>query len=279
MKKSLWLGLVLLLMTILLAACGSGQPADTDEQAGENNSETEAAGKQKLIVGTEASFAPFEFLDKGEIVGFDIDLLAAVMEEAGFEHEVRNLGWDPLFVAVQNGEVDLAISGITITDDRLESYDFTRPYYESTHMILVPEGSDIKSATDLVGKKVGVQNGTTGQFAVEKILGENHPDILKYESSAVAIMALKNGDVEAVVTDNAVVNEYLKNNPNDNLVGLEDPENFESEFYGIMFPKGSELTEIFNEALTTVIENGTYAEIYEKWFGTTPDVETLLNAE
>ncbi|MDQ0340085.1 polar amino acid transport system substrate-binding protein [Caldalkalibacillus uzonensis] len=279
MKKSLWLGLVFLVLTALLAACGSGQPADTNEAAGEENSETAVEEKQQLIVGTEAAFAPFEFLDKGEIVGFDIDLLAAVMEEAGFEHEVRNLGWDPLFVAVQNGEVDLAISGITITDDRIESYDFTRPYYESTHMILVPEDSDIKSATDLVGKKVGVQNGTTGQFAVEKILGENHSDILKYESSAVAIMALKNGDVEAVVTDNAVVNEYLKNNPNDNFVGIEDPENFESEFYGLMFPKGSELVEIFNEALTTVIESGTYAEIYEKWFGTTPDVETLLNAE
>ncbi|WP_243388293.1 basic amino acid ABC transporter substrate-binding protein [Bacillus kexueae] len=253
------------LMVLLLAACGGGES---------NSSE-----KEKLKVGTDAAFAPFEFMDKGEIVGFDVDLLKAVMEEAGYEYDLQNIGWDPLFAAIQGEELDLAISGITINDDRKETYDFSKPYFQSTHMIVFKEGTEISSAQDLEGMKVGVQNGTTGQAAVEKVVGANNPNISKYENTAVAFMALANGDVEAVVTDNVVANEYVKNNPDAKVEAIEDPENFESEFYGLMFPKGSELKEKFDEALTKVIENGTYAEIYKEWFGTEPNVEGLLNAE
>lgn len=116
-------------------------------------------------------------------------------------------------------------------------------------MILVKEGSSIKSAKDLQGKVVGVQNGTTGQEAVEKILGKENKNIKKFEDTVVAIMDLLNGGVEAVVTDNAVANEYIKNNPDAKIVAFEDPDHFESEFYGFMFPKGSELKQKVDEAL------------------------------
>jgi len=267
--KNLMIFAMISLLVLALAGCGSSESVPA---AGEGS------GK-KLIVGTDAAFPPFEYLDKGEIVGFDVEFLEAVMKEAGLEYELRNLGWDPLFAALQSKEIDLAISGITINNDRKQTYDFSTPYFESTHMILFREGTDIKGAKDIVGLKIGVQNGTTGQSAVEKLIGENHENIKKYENNVVAIMALKNGDVDAVVTDNTVVNEYIKNNPDDKLQGVADTATFEAEFYGLMFPKGSEHQEHISAAIKKVIENGTYAKIYEKWFGVSPNVDALLNAK
>ncbi|MDP5272972.1 basic amino acid ABC transporter substrate-binding protein [Chengkuizengella axinellae] len=255
MRKSL-LVLLLVSMVALLAACGGGD---------------------KIIVGTDAAFAPFESLDGEDIVGFDVDLLAAVMEEAGLEYELNNVGWDPIFPSLKNGSIDVAISGITITEERKQEFDFTRPYFESTHMIAFYEGTDIQSANDLEGKIIGVQTGTTGQFAAESIVGESNPNLQLFETTALALAALKQGNIEAVVTDIAVASEFVKNNPNDNVQLVSDAENFEAEYYGLMLADGSELKETLDTALSTVIENGKYAEIFQKWFGTSPDVESLLN--
>ncbi|MFS1513711.1 basic amino acid ABC transporter substrate-binding protein [Chengkuizengella sp. SCS-71B] len=256
MKKSLLL-ILLISMVALLAACGGGS--------------------DKLVIGTDAAFAPFESLDGEDIVGFDVDLLAAVMEEADLEYELNNIGWDPIFPSLKNGSIDVAISGITITEERDQEFDFTRPYFESTHMIAFYEGTDIQSANDLEGKVIGVQTGTTGQFAAESIVGESNPNLQLFETTALALAALKQGNIEAVVTDIAVAAEFVKNNPDDNIQLVSDAENFEAEYYGLMIADGSELKEPLDKALTTVIENGKYAEIYEKWFGTSPDVETLIN--
>src|SRR5690606_3350028 len=120
-------------------------------------------------VGTEATFAPFEFMEKGEVTGFDVDLLNAVAEEAGYEVKIDNTGWDAMFAGLQSKQLDIGMAGVTITDERVESYDFSDPYFESKTMIAFKEGKvDIKTAKDLKGKKLGVQNGTTGQFAAEK---------------------------------------------------------------------------------------------------------------
>jgi glutamine transport system substrate-binding protein len=275
-KKSL-LAMLAMMFMLVLAACGTGGNGETGtgSEAEEGTEET----KKTLTVGTDAAFAPFEYMDKGEIVGFDVDFLTAVMEEAGYEFQLNNIGWDPLFASVQGEEVDLAISGITINDDRKQTYDFSTPYFQSTHMIVFNEGLGITSAKDLEGKRIGVQNGTTGQSAAEKIVGANNSDIAKYENTAVAFMALANGDVEVVVTDNVVASEYVKNNPDAKVEAIEDPENFESEYYGLMFPKGSELKAEFDAAIKTVIENGTYTEIYQKWFGKEPNVDEILTAE
>jgi glutamine transport system substrate-binding protein len=270
MKKGMIFGVILALF-IALVGCG---------KSAEQTSSTEGGAKKKrVIVATDASFAPFEYMDKGEIVGFDIDFLKEVMKEAGIDYEVKNIGWDPLFAAVQGKEVDLAISGITINDKRKQTYDFSVPYFESTHMILVKEDSPVKNALDLKGKVVGVQNGTTGQAAVEKLLGAESKNIKKFENTVVAIMDLLNGGVEAVVTDNAVANQYVKNNPDKKLKTIEDPNNFESEFYGLMFPKGSELKLEIDKAIKKVIESGKYAEIYEKWFGHKPNVDNLVQQQ
>jgi glutamine transport system substrate-binding protein len=269
-KKGAILAVVLALLTAL-AACGGKSAEPSSSSSGET--------KKKVIVGTDAAFAPFEYMDKGKIVGFDVDLLDAIMKEAGIDYELKNIGWDPLFAALQNKEIDMAISGITINDKRKQTYDFSIPYFESTHMIMVKENSPIKNALDLKGKTIGVQNGTTGQEAVEKLLGKENKNIKKFENTVVAIMDLLNGGVEAVVTDNAVASEYVKNNPDKKIKTIADPDHFESEFYGLMFPKGSDLKAKVDEALKKVIESGKYAEIYKKWFGTEPNVDNLLKQQ
>ncbi|MCF6136824.1 basic amino acid ABC transporter substrate-binding protein [Pseudalkalibacillus berkeleyi] len=264
MKKSIksLFALTMVGMLAILAACGGSDSGSGDK------------GK-KLEVVTDAAYAPFEYMDKGEITGFDIDFLNAVMKEAGYESEFKNIGWDPLFAEIQGEKADLAISAITINEERKESFDFSTPYFESTNMILVPEDSDIKSAEDLKGKKVAVQNGTTGQAAVESILGKNHKNIKKFENNTLAIMELIQGGADAVVADNTVVIEYAKNNPDKKLKTIKDEKNFESEFYGLMFPKGSDLKADFDKAVKEVINNGTYSEIYKEWFGDEPDLEAL----
>ncbi|UOE94886.1 basic amino acid ABC transporter substrate-binding protein [Alkalihalobacillus sp. LMS39] len=247
---------------MLLAACGT--------------SEGTSGTDKPIVVGTEATFAPFEYMDKGEIVGFDVDLLDAVLSEAGIEYELKNVGWDPIFIMIENGEIDMAVSGITITEDRQQTYDFSSPYFESTHMVAFKEGADITSANDIVGKNIGVQISTTGQIAAEKIVGENHSDISKFDSTALAFLALDQGNVDVVVTDNVVVNEYVKNNPNSGVTGIEDTENFEAEYYGFLFKKENDLREEVNAAFKTILENGTYSEIYEEWFGVQPNIDLLL---
>lgn len=253
-----------LCLVVFAAACGK-------EATGEA-----ANPKDKpLRVGTDAVTPPFVFMDKGKIDGFDVDLIGAILDEAGYDYQVENVGWDPLFALVENGEVDIGMTSITITEDRQQTYDFGDPYFESKLMILAKEGTDIKNAIDLKGKKIGVQNATTGQIAIEKIVGKNDSTVMKYETLGVAFMALKNGDIEAVITDNAVANEYVKNNPNDNFVAISDDVNFEPEYYGVLFKKGNAFADEFNVALKKVIDDGTYTKIYEQWFDVTPDVEVI----
>lgn len=264
MKKIIAFLVLAISLVIFVSACGK-QSAGT----------TSGNQDKELLVGTDAVTPPFVFMDKGEIVGFDVDLIRAILDEAGHKSKVENVGWDPLFTLAKEGQVDIGMTSITITEERKQTYDFADPYFESKLMILAKEGTDIKNAMDLKGKKVGVQNATTGQIALEKIVGKNNPDIFKYETLGVAFMALKNGDIEAVITDNTVANEYVKNNPNDKFAAISDDVNFDPEYYGVLFKKGNEFIGEFNEALKTVIDNGTYTEIYEKWFGVSPDLEVI----
>lgn len=271
MKKGLFTFMLVFAFMFVLSACGSSQETSSGE--GSETGTTEE--KKTLRVVTDAAYAPFEYQDKGEIVGFDIDFVKAVAKEAGYEVEITNVGWDPLFVEVKDQIADLGVSAITINDDRKETYDFSVPYFLSTNKILVPEGSDIKSAEDLKDKVVAVQAGTTGQEAVEGILGKNDKNMKQFENNNLAIMELTSGGADAVVADNTVVEEYVKNNPDQKLVVIEDTDSFEAEYYGLMFPKGSELKLEFDEAINNVLDNGTYGEIYNDWFGSDPDVENL----
>ncbi len=256
---------------LILTACGSSETS--------GNGDGSDKEKKTLRVVTDAAYAPFEYQDKGEIVGFDIDLIKAVAKEAGYEIDIAHTGWDPIFVELEKKIADIGISSITINDDRKKTYDFSVPYFLSTNKIMVPEGSDIKDAEDLKDKTVAVQNATTGQEAVEGLLGKNSSQIKKFENNNLAILELKAGGADAVVADNTVIEEYAKNNPNDKFIILEDKDAFAQEFYGLMFPKGSKLKTDFDKALNEVFDNGTYAKIYNEWFKVDPDVQILKNQQ
>ena len=270
MKKNILALLSLCVAIVLsLSACGTAE-----ETTSEGNSSNEGEEQKTLRVVTNATYAPMEYLDKGEVVGFDVDLIKAVAEEAGYELTIEHIGWDPIFVETESKRADLAMAAITINDERKQTFDFSVPYFQSTNKILVPNDSEIESAEDLKGKIVAVQNGTTGQAAMDALVGKNHKDVKKFEDNNLAIMEMESGGAAAVVADNAVVEEYAKNNPNKNQKVIEDT-SFDSEFYGILFPKGSELVEEFNTALNTLFDNGKYTEIYQKWFGIEPNIEFL----
>lgn len=263
--KSLFGFLLLLLVAIVLVACSGGDSSDdtsSNDTDGSSETSTDSGEKQKYIVGTEATYAPMEYIDEsGEIVGIDIDVVNAIAEEMGFEVEFQNIGWDPLFPAVKNGEIDFAVSSITITEDRKKEYDFTEPYYMANQLILVPEDSDVTSFEDLKDKKVAVQISTTGHEVVKGLLGETSDQIVAPENLPLAIGEMINGNAEAVVGDNAPVIEYMKSNPNVKLKTVED-DSFEKEYYGLMLRKGNtELLEILNEGIKRLKESGKLAEI------------------
>lgn len=266
MKKIIVSWMLICSLFIVLAGCGNSQSSE-----GSDTKDTKV-----LKVVTNAEYAPMEYMDKGELAGFDIDFAKAVAEEAGYKAEITHVGWDPLFVEVDSGRAQAGVSAVSISEERQEQYEFSVPYFLSTNKILVPEGSTIKNSADLEGKKVAVLNGSTGMMAVEKVLGINNKNIKKFENNVLAIQELKQNGVDAVVADGAVVDEYVKNNPNDNFVVIEDASNFDSEFYGVIFQKGNtELKAELDEAINAIFENGKYEEIYEEWFGIKPDIEYL----
>lgn len=257
---------VIVSLSVFLFGCG---------QKNEEKSTGEDTNAKTLRVVTDAAYAPFEYMDGDKIIGFDIDMITAVAKEAGYQLKVDHVGWDPVFVEIESKRADLAVSSITINDDRKQSYDFSKPYFISTNKILVPSDSSIQSAEDLKEKIVAVQSGTTGDEVVTKLLGKNNKNIKKFDNNNLAIQELLQGGADAVVADNGVVEQYVKNNPDQHLKVVEDKSQFDQEFYGLMFPKGSQQTTKFNKALNVIFENGKYSEIYQKWFGTEPDIETL----
>ena len=239
--------------SMILTACGA-----------DDNSSNTGEGKEytKISAGTEATYAPFEYLDdKGNVVGLDADILAAIGEEMGIETEIKNVGWESTFSQVTTGELDLGAAAITITDERKESYDFIDPYYEATLLIVTKEDSKIESYKQLKDKKIAAQINTTGHIAAQELQGVASSKILAYENFAVAIQEVMNGSAEAAIGDNAVVLDYLKNNPDSGLKAIED-DSFEVDYFGFMVQKGNkELLELLNEGLKKIKENGKLAEI------------------
>lgn len=268
LKSFLPLLILIFAMGMLLSACGTApstteKTTGTDQPAGAGNGQDQGGAKKKYVVGTDAAYAPFESVaPSGEVVGLDIDFIKKLAEIGGFDLEIRNIAWDPLFQALKNGEVDLAVSAITITEERKQTYDFTDPYFMANQLILVPENSDVTQFTDLKTKTVAVQNSTTGHEVVKKLLGETSQQIKSFESTPLAIQDMLIKGSDAVVADNAVVMEYVKQNPDKKLKIVEDP-SFEKEYYGVAVKKGNkELLDQLNGALKKLKESGGLKEIY-----------------
>ncbi|WP_042470388.1 basic amino acid ABC transporter substrate-binding protein [Bacillus ndiopicus] len=262
MKQKFSTLLIIAVAMLVLAACGTKEGAksgsDTSSDGGDN---------KVYVVGTEATFAPFESIDaNGNIVGIDVDVLNAIADEVGIQVEWRNIGWDAVFSTINNKETDIGGSGITITEDRKKTFDFTEPYYESKLLIVVPSNSKVKSLDELKDKKIAVQINATGHVAAKKLQGETSTNILAFESQPFAIQEMLNGNADAVIGDNAVVYEYMKANPDKKLKVIEDAA-FEKEYYGFMVRKGNtELLDKLNEGLQKIKDNGKLKEITNSEF-------------
>lgn len=259
MKNKKWkisIGIFFMMMASILAACGSSSSGDGELE-------------DKYTVVTDTSFVPFEFMEDGEYVGFDIDLINAVAEEAGFEIELETTNFDGIIPGLQTGQFDIAIAGISITEERKEKIDYSDPYYESgLAMGVRSDNTDINGIEDLAGKTIATRLGSTSAAYIKENIEGATPN--EYDQLDQAYMAVENGSADAILYDAPNVHYYINTTGDGTLKVVGDL--YQAEDYGIAITKGNEaLVEAINEALATLRENGTYDEIYEKWFGTTPE--------
>jgi len=255
--------------TLIFTACGKKEeppPAPAPVA-----SAPAPAPAKVYAVGTDAAYAPFESQnDKGEIVGFDIEVVQAVAKKAGIEVKFVNTPWEGIFNTLAQGDRDLVVSAVTITDERKQTMDFSDPYFDAQQLIAVKQNSKIAKFADLKKLKVGVQTGTTGDEAVTKLQGKTSANIKRFESTPLALKELEAGGVDAVVADNGVVINYVANNPGGKFKSIADKE-FVPEQYGIALKKGNaELQAKVNKALAEIKADGSYDAIYTKYFGVPP---------
>lgn len=242
-----------------------------EEGAEQESADADAAASEVLAdgvltVGTNAEFPPFEYVDdNGEPDGFDIALIKAIGEKLGVTVEVENMEFEALVSAI-GSKIDLAIAGMTVTDERQESVDFSNPYYDALQYVIVPEGSEIASFDDLAGKTIGVQLGTTGDFiASDDVEGAN---VSQYNKGVDAVNDLLNGRVDCVIIDKnpAQVFEAQFSGQIKALDGAQF--GFEVENYAIALPKGdAALAEQVNEALEEIKADGTFDQLVADYIG------------
>ncbi|MFU1518585.1 transporter substrate-binding domain-containing protein [Vreelandella alkaliphila] len=224
-------------------------------------------------VATDPSFVPFEMMDPetGEMIGFDMDIINAVAERAGFDVNLTTMEFSGIIPAVQTGSQEIALAGITITDERAEVVDFSAPYYDSGLQIIVrADNEEVSSLEDLAGLTIATKIGSTSYDFLQQELGED-ADITPYPGTADMYMALLGRNVDAVLYDAPNV-AYFSQTRGEGRTKVVGPL-YEGQQYGIVFHKGSEWVEPTNEALASMREDGTYDEIYTKWFGEAPSAE------
>lgn len=217
--------------------------------------------KDKIYVGTNAEFPPFEYLENGEITGFDMDLVHEIGKIVDADIKIVDMAFDGLLPALQMKKVDLVIAGMTANEERMKTVSFTQPYYTASQVIIVKEGdSSIKSFADLKGKKVGVMLGFTGDMVVSEIDGVK---IERFNAAYAGIMALQAGKVEAIVLDSEPAKNYVTQNKGLVLADADA----EQEEYAIAVRKNDKaLLEKVEKALSEIKENGTYDKLIQKYF-------------
>jgi len=235
---------------------------------------TVAAGTvsaETLRVVTDPSFVPFEMMDQetGEMIGFDMEIIREVADRAGFEIDLNTMDFNGIIPALQTGNVDIAIAGITITEEREEIVDFSNPYYDSGLRILVRQNEDdVTEFDDLEGKKIGTKIGSTSYDYLVKNLDAND-GVTPYPGSSDMYMALMSRAIDAVFYDAPNVG-YFARTKGEGKVKTVGPL-YEGQQYGIALKNGSEWVDDVNDALAEMKEDGTYKTIYEKWFGPMPE--------
>lgn len=256
MKKWAALGIAVLTAATLIAGCGNQSDVAKDPK--------QADGVKVLKVGTNATFVPFEFKNdqSQELEGFDIDVVNAVAKRMNVHVEFKNVPFDALVPALDNGEIDLAASGMTITKARAEKVGFSSPYYESGMAVLVKDDSNINDLAALNGKTVAVQMGTTGADLAAKIDGAN---VKSFNHTNEALLELKNGAVNAALIDLPVAQYYVNVHPEDHMKLIAYPNT--KEYFGLaMNKKNEDLVKAVNQALLDMKKDGELGKIYKKWF-------------
>ena len=261
MKKVLALVLALV-MALSLVACGG------------NNSNEGDDGKKTFVMGIDPEYPPFSYLDEnGEYAGFDVEICKAACDLLGWDFEVFSVNWDQKLVQLNGKECDCIWSGMTILDSMKDAgYVISAPYYDNTQVIMVKEGSDIKSSADLAGKVVAVQLGTSGESLLKGDLADmaaTFDELTTCDSFLKCFTELDSNGVDAVFVDKPVAESYAAKNEGFTIID----ENLGAEQYGIAFrADDAELCASIEDAVAKLVENGTYAEIAEKY----PDIVNNL---
>ena len=239
--------------------------AKEETSATESGNTASSASGKKYVIATDTVFAPFEFTDEsGAFVGIDVDLLDAIAKDQGFEYELQSLGFDAALVAVQSGQADGVIAGMSITDERKETFDFSDAYYDADVTMAVAAGSSIASYDDLNGKKVAVKTATNGSDYAKSIADQYGFDIVEFKDSPTMYQDVITGNTVACFEDYPVMAYNIKQG-----AGMEMPEGTTAagSSYGFAVQKGqnAELLEMFNKGLADIKANGTYQEIVDKY--------------
>ena len=252
-------GISVLALAVSVAGCAKDDTSTTTESG------LKLVKDGTLTICTHLPYEPFEFTEGGEVVGFDPDVLKIAADAEGLDTEVLDVAWETITTgeALNSGQCDVGAGAMTITDERAAVMDFTDPYFEATQALMTKTGSGITSLEDLAGKKIAVQDGTTGADYVR----ENAPkdtEIISFEDSSLMQQAVKTGKTDAGVNDNGLLNYFVSQNPDVEVV----TEFQTGESYGFSVKKGS------NDALLKAINDGIasdeYDTVYEKWFGQAP---------
>ena len=223
----------------------------------------------EYVVGTGATYRPFEYETPNKVlVGFDVDLMKEIAKAGGFTVKVINTPWDGMVAALNNGDRDIIMSGITITEKRKQVVDFARPYFLAHQLILTSKNLKITTLKELEGKTIAVVNASAGDIAASKAFGKSSPNIKRFDNTPLALEELNNGGVDAMIGDVGVLQFYARQNPDKAFNQCRDP-GFEEQYFGIGIAKGNKaVLDAVNKGLEAVIANGQYNEVYKKWFGT-----------
>jgi polar amino acid transport system substrate-binding protein len=257
--------------SVLLACSKSEPPAASAAPVAAASAPAAAPAPRVYQVGSDAVYPPFELQnEKGEVVGFDVDIVKAVAEKAGIEVTFVNTPWEGMFNTLAQGDRDILVSAITITDERKQSMDFSNSYFDAYQLIAVPQGSKVTRFEDLKKLRVAVQTATTGDEAASKLMGKTNPNLKRFESTPLALKELESGGVDAVVADNGVISHYVANNGGARFKQVSDPA-FVPEQYGLVVKKGNaELLAKLNQGLAALRADGSYDRIYARHFGAAP---------
>ena len=272
MKKFLALVLALAMVATLFTACGKKEeenptdptPVESQESDSEGESteavKVETVTEGKLTMATNAEFPPYEFYDSDNVVGIDAEVAAKIAEKLGMTLKIENVEFGSIVGGVESGKYDMGMAGMTVTEDRLKEVIFTDSYATGVQVVIVKEGSDIKSLDDIAGKKIGVQQGTTGDIYASDDFGEEN--VTKFANGALAVEGLKGDKVDCVIIDNNPAKEFVK--ANEGLVIL-DTAYAEEDYAAAISKDNPELTAAINAILDAKIADGSIQKIIDKY--------------